>query len=102
MADHSQMLLNAIENVFLPPKVPQKAPDEKIERQFNGYLANAVDEAIQKYEELLPTQQPSQWTHIHEMISHVATTALTPLYEIQLAQDLGGMSVGGKFPTRYC
>ncbi|KAI9510762.1 hypothetical protein F5148DRAFT_1274598 [Russula earlei] len=93
----SDTLRSVIEHVFMPPKLPQKDPGERIERETNVALCNNLTEAAQKFFDILPLSERPLWTHMIKMIELARRAATVRFEEVDLQQALSNMDLGDVF-----
>lgn len=65
----SDTLLGALHHVFLPPKLPQQAPEEKQEREINLKLVRLIAESVRDYKAFDAKQE--EWNRMARMIAYV-------------------------------
>jgi len=60
----SDTLHSVIEHVFMPPKLPQKDPGERVEQQTNVALCNSLIGAARDFLRALPSSEYPLWKHM--------------------------------------
>ena len=94
----SDILRSVVEHVFMPPKLPQRGPDEETERKTNVALCNSLIEAAQDFMKTLPSTECLLWIHMIKMMKLARrTTKHAPLKEDDLQCMLSNMALGGTY-----
>ncbi|KAI0296910.1 hypothetical protein B0F90DRAFT_1819762 [Multifurca ochricompacta] len=93
----SGVLRTVIENVFVPPKIPQKAQSVEAELGTNTALCHTLIQAASAFNKLLSPDQQLEWVHMIKMIFFALQVAKGSLSEMDLQQILSNLAVGGKF-----
>lgn len=57
-----------VEHVFMPPKLPQKEPDEQIVRETNVALCDNLIRAAQDFLQAVPSSEHPLWMNMINMI----------------------------------
>jgi hypothetical protein len=100
----SGVILSVVEHVFLPPKLPQKAPIESAERGINVAFCHILVQAAQAFRQYLSPTRQSKWDQVMKMMKTIYRTARAPLLEAELEGALSDLAVGGgsnSHPTLY-
>jgi hypothetical protein len=92
---HSDILRLVVENIFLPPKLPQEDPGEQIEQKINVALCVSLIGAAQDFLRDVPSSQRQLWTHIIKMMELARRAAEVPFKEAELQHTLFNMAIGG-------
>ena len=91
------ILHSVIEHVFMPPKLPQEAPDEDTEQKVNVALCDNLIEAAQDFiQNVLPSQSPL-WTRMIKAMELVRRATTTSFKEADLQRTFSDMALGGAF-----
>jgi hypothetical protein len=93
----SDILHSVVEHVFMPPKLPQRGPDEETERKTNVALCNSLIEAAQDFLKTLPSSESSLWIHMIKMMELARRAANAPLKEDELQRVLSDMAIGSTY-----
>ncbi|KAH9013669.1 hypothetical protein EDB84DRAFT_1671224 [Lactarius hengduanensis] len=93
----SDALRSIVEHVFLPPKLPQKSPEEEAERGTNMALCHILIHAAAAFRPYLPPSQELVWTRMQKMMRYIHRSARAPLTEAQLQGILSDLAVGDVF-----
>lgn len=88
-------LHNVVYHVFLPPKLPQHAPQEDEQRQIDLEIVRLVADSLDKYRYVGPDSQ-ERYARIARMLSWVSQIMETPLDVDQLQRALSEMGTGGQ------
>ncbi|KAG9125251.1 hypothetical protein FRC07_008397 [Ceratobasidium sp. 392] len=88
-----QMLLNIAYHVFLPPKLPQQASTEDIERHINHRLASLIVGSINQYRQKFP-DATEEWGRMSSVLSKFSQTLEIPLEKHSLGKDMTDMRAG--------
>lgn len=90
-----EVFRDVIHHIFLPPQLPQQAPEEKHDRQINLQLVRSVIETIVDYRKLNPNAQ-EEWHRISQMFTNLWDFVdISPAAD-RLRQVLSEMKVEGK------
>ncbi|KAF8601975.1 hypothetical protein BDV93DRAFT_607791 [Ceratobasidium sp. AG-I] len=84
---------DAVHHVFLPPKLPQQAPKDDVQRLIDLELVDVVRKSVEAYENIDSTAH-EQWSRMSRMLSHLASTIDVPLATNRLQQDMSSMKNG--------
>ncbi|KAH9062248.1 hypothetical protein EDB87DRAFT_329798 [Lactarius vividus] len=90
-------LLSVVQHVFLPPRLPQKAPTEKAECGINVALCHVLIQAARAFCQYLSPTQQSIWAPMMKMMETIYQTAGAPLVEVELKRTLSVLAVGDVF-----
>ncbi|KAI9447738.1 hypothetical protein H4582DRAFT_2137682, partial [Lactarius indigo] len=90
-------LLSVVEHVFLPPRLPQKAPTERAEGGTNVALCHVLIQAARAFRQYLTPTQQSIWARVMKMMGTIYQTARAPLVETELEGALSVLAVGDVF-----
>ncbi|KAH9035654.1 hypothetical protein EDB85DRAFT_2073374 [Lactarius pseudohatsudake] len=93
----SHALRSIVEHVFLPPKLPQKSPEEEAECGTNMALCHILIHAAAAFRPYLPPSQELVWTRMQKMIRSIHRSARAPLTAAQLQGVLSDLTVGDVF-----
>jgi hypothetical protein len=93
----SDTLCSVIEHVFMPPKLPQRGPDEETKRKTNVALCDSLIEAAQDFLKIIPSSESPLWKHIIKMIQLARRAAKAPLKTAELQYALSDMALGGTY-----
>ncbi|KAI9450186.1 hypothetical protein BJY52DRAFT_1126070 [Lactarius psammicola] len=93
----SEVLHSVVNHVFLPPKLPQKAPTDEAERGTNVALCHILIQAAQAFSQCLPPPQQLSWAHMIKMIESMYWAAKGPLVEAELKGTFSDLAVGDVF-----
>ena len=93
--DPSSILHSVIEHVFLPPKLPQEAPDENLELEVNVALCDNLIEAAQGFTQHVPLSQSPLWSSIIRTMQLARRTATASFNEVDLQRIFSDMAIGG-------
>ncbi|KAI0297839.1 hypothetical protein B0F90DRAFT_1811021 [Multifurca ochricompacta] len=93
----SGVLRTIIEHVFMPPKLPQKAPTVEAERGTNTALCRTLIQAAFDFAKFLSPAQQLTWVHMIKMMFFTLQLAEAPLSETVLQQILSKLAVGDVF-----
>ena len=94
-ADDSANFRLVVENVFMPPKLPQKDPGEQIEQRMNVALCDNLIEAAREFSQDVPASQLPLWAHMIKMMESARRVANVPLEEAVLQRVFSNMVIGG-------
>jgi hypothetical protein len=92
----SNILCSVVEHVFMPPKLPQKAPAKEVEQETNAALCLFLLDAAHAFRQSLPHSQRSTWNHMVKMIELVWRDVKALSARADLQSALSDLSVGGK------
>ena len=84
-----------IENVFVPPKLPQKDHSEQIEQRMNVALCGTLVSAALDFIRDVPTSQHPLWKKMIKMVELVGRVAEVPFEEVELQRTFSNMAIGG-------
>ncbi|KAH9030130.1 hypothetical protein EDB85DRAFT_2247266 [Lactarius pseudohatsudake] len=90
-------LLSVVQHVFLPPRLPQKAPTDKAECGTNTALCHVLIQAARAFCQYLSPTQQSIWAPMIKMMETIYQTARAPLVEAELKGALSDLAVGDVF-----
>jgi hypothetical protein len=95
------VLLSVVEHVFLPPKLPQHAPTEEVERSINVTLCHILLQAARAFSEDISPSQQLLWSRMINMMESVQWSAEGALAETGLKDTFSNLAVGGgpELPT---
>ncbi|KAI9432103.1 hypothetical protein H4582DRAFT_1821614 [Lactarius indigo] len=93
----SDVLRSVFEHVFLPPELPQKAPEVEAERGTNMALCHILIHAAATFHQYLPPSKKLVWTHMQKMMGSIHRSARAPLIEAELEGILSDLAVGDIF-----
>ncbi|KAH9987723.1 hypothetical protein BJV77DRAFT_1161280 [Russula vinacea] len=96
-ADDSANFRLVVENVFMPPKLPQKDPGEQIEQRMNVALCDNLIEAAREFSQDVPASQLPLWAHMIKMMESARRVANVPLEEAVLQRVFLNMVIGDVF-----
>jgi hypothetical protein len=91
----SDILRSVVEHIFVPPKLPQEAPDEETERKTNITLCNSLMEAAQDFLKIIPFSERPLWMYMVKMIKLAHRAAKAPFEKADLQRVLSDMARGG-------
>jgi hypothetical protein len=97
----SDSLTSVVEHVFMPPKLPQEAPDGGVEREINSTLCHLLIKAAWAFHHCLSPSQKSAWIHMIKMMVFVWRNVNSPFEEGDLQSALSALTVGGEFPFYF-
>ena len=86
-----------IENVFVPPKLPQKAYGEQIEQRMNVALCGTLVGAALDFLRDIPSSQHPLWMKMIKMMELAGRVAEAPFEEAELQRIFSKMVIGGMF-----
>ena len=84
-----------IKNVFLPPKLPQEDPGERIEQRMNATLCENLIEAAEDFLQDVSASQRPLWEQMIKMMKLARRIAEVPLEEAVLQEIFSNMAIGG-------
>ena len=90
------VLCSVVEHVCLPPKLPQKAPEEEAERRTNEALCRILVHAAEAFRQYLSPSQELVWARMQKMMESIHRTARAPLVETELKGVLSDLVAGGE------
>lgn len=93
----SKVLPSVVDHVFLPPKLPQRAPTEEAERETNVALCHILIQAARAFSQGLSPSQQLLWAHMIKMMESMHWAAKGPLVESELKVTFSNLAVGGGF-----
>ncbi|KAF8597353.1 hypothetical protein BDV93DRAFT_596776 [Ceratobasidium sp. AG-I] len=88
-----ETLKQIVYHVFLPPKLPQHALDEELERSLDAELCHLIIGALAVYRRQEGTES-SEWASIDKMLKNLSQTVSMPLEKNLLAQQMAQMRAG--------
>jgi hypothetical protein len=91
----SGILRWVVENVFMPPKLPQEDPGEQTEQKTNVALCVNLIEAARDFLRDVPSSQRQLWIHMINMMDLARRAAEVPFKEAELQQIFSDMAIGG-------
>lgn len=91
----SDVLRLVVEHVFMPPKLPQKEPDEQTIRETNVALCDIIVGAAEDFLQDLPSSQHPLWMHVIKMMKLARRAAEFPFEEAELQVVFSDMMIGG-------
>jgi hypothetical protein len=89
------ILRSVAEHVFMPPKLPQVAPDAETDQKINVALCDNLVEAAQEFLRFLPISKGPLWKRMIKMMKLAHRSAKAPLKEVDLRRTLSEMDIGG-------
>ncbi|KAG9127629.1 hypothetical protein FRC07_011512 [Ceratobasidium sp. 392] len=89
----TDVLLHIVYYVFLPPKLPQEAPNKDSQSQIDQQLANLARDALGRYRKL-DLHSTDAWSNVHDMLTRIAEDAGIPLAKNRLEQNMDAMKTG--------
>ncbi|KAF8600766.1 hypothetical protein BDV93DRAFT_587563 [Ceratobasidium sp. AG-I] len=84
---------DAVHHVFLPPELPQQAPQDDAQRLIDLELVDLVRQSVEAYKKTDSTAH-EQWSRMSQMLSHLASTIDVPLATNRLQHDMSSMKDG--------
>jgi len=93
--DPNSIFHSVIEHVFMPPKLPQEAPDEDTEQEVNVALCDNLVEAAQDFIQNVPPSQSPLWTCMIKMIQMARRASTASFKEADLQRVFSEMAIGG-------
>ena len=84
-----------IENVFVPPKLPQKGHSEQIEQRINVALCGTLVGAALDFLRDVPSSQHPLWMNMIKMMELAGRVAEAPFEEAGLQRIFSNMAIGG-------
>jgi hypothetical protein len=93
----TDILRSVIEHVFMPPKLPQEAPDEETERKTNVVLCGSLIEAAQDFLKIIPSSESDLWGRMIKMMELVRDAVEAPWEDDGLQRALSDMALGGTY-----
>ena len=94
--DPDTLLRSVVEHVFMPPKLPQKGPNEQMERETNVALCDNLLKAARAFLPSVTASECPLWNRMIRMIKF-ATFAATHPFQEAVQRVLSGLTVGGMF-----
>lgn len=91
----SDDLRSVVEHVFLPPKLPQAAPEGEAERGTNVALCHILIHAAEAFRQDLSSSQKLVWDRMLKMMEYISRAASAPLVEAELGDILKHLHVDG-------
>ena len=92
---NSDILRLVVENVFIPPKLPQEDSGEQAEQRINVVLCDSLAEAMRVFLTIVSTPERPLWMRMIKMIELVRCTAEGPFAEAELQRIFSNMEIGG-------
>ena len=93
--DPNSILHSVIEHVFMPPKLPQKAPDGDMEQEVHVALCDNLIEAAHDFTQNVPPSQYPLWTRMIKTMQLARCAATASFNEDDLQHTLSNMAIGG-------
>ena len=93
--DPNSILNSVIEHVFMPPKLPQEAPDGDIEQKVNVALCDNLMEAAQVFIQYVSPSHLPLWTRMIKTMQLARRTATASFKEAEVRQAFSEMVIGG-------
>ncbi|KAI0062613.1 hypothetical protein BV25DRAFT_1790100, partial [Artomyces pyxidatus] len=91
------VLYSVAEHIFLPPRLPQIAPDDVDERSQNTLLCRLTKQFVSEYQEQLPPDDLVPWSCVIRMLEHLQNAAEAPLPKQKLRDVMRDMQIGDIF-----
>lgn len=91
----SDVLLSVVEHVFLPPKLPQAAPEKDAECRTNVALCHILIHAAEAFRQDLSPSHKFLWDRMLKMIKYICRAAKAPLVQAELEDVLKKLHVDG-------
>jgi hypothetical protein len=95
--NNPEILEQTINHVFLPPKLPQEAGLESLQKETHLLMCQVAFEAIGQLHQNMPPKDQPRLIHVQKMLLHLQDTIQTPLAEKRLQKDLFQLRVGGEW-----
>ena len=92
---NSDTLRSIVEHVFMPPQLPQEAPDELIERKIDVALCDNLIAAAKDFLSYLPSEQYPLWMRMIKMMMLARDAASVPFGEADFQSVLSHMAIEG-------
>jgi hypothetical protein len=93
--DPDSILNSVIEHVFMPPKLPQEAPDGDIEQKVNVALCDNLIEAAQVFIQNVSPSHFPLWSSMIKTMQLARRSANASFKEADLRQAFSEMVIGG-------
>jgi hypothetical protein len=93
--DPDSILNSVIEHVFMPPKLPQEAPDGDIEQKVNVALCDNLIEATQVFIQNVSPSHFPLWSRMIKTMQLARRSATASFKEADLRQAFSEMVIGG-------
>ena len=93
--DPNSILHSVIEHVFMPPMLPQEAPDGDIEQKVNVTLCDNLIEAAQDFTQNVPPFQSPLWSRMVKTMRLARRAAAVSFNEADLQHTFSDMAIGG-------
>lgn len=84
-----------IPHIFLPLRLPQKAQEERDERDTSLLLCRLLTESAIAYKDSVPVDQQVQWNVVLKMLHNVECFVDVPMSPTSLATVFNGMNATG-------
>ena len=84
-----------IENVFMPPKLPQEDHSGQIEQRMNVALCGTLVGAALDFLRDVPSSQHPLWMNMIKMMELAGRVAEVPFEEAELQRTFSDMAIGG-------
>lgn len=84
-----------IENVFVPPRLPQEAYGEQTEQSMNVELCDRLVEATQDFLSVVSSSERPLWMHMVKMMKLARCVAEGSFAEAELRYVFSNMAIGG-------
>ena len=91
----SDILRLVVENVFMPPRLPQEDPGEQINQRMNVALCDSLIEAARCFLQDIPSSQCPLWRDLIKMMELARRAAEVPFEEAELQRIFSNMAIGG-------
>ena len=92
----SDVLRSVVEHIFLPPKLPQAAPEEEAECRTNVALCHILIVAAVDFRQYLSHSQQIVWARMLKMMRSIHRAAKAPLVEAEFERALSDLVIGGR------
>jgi hypothetical protein len=93
--DPNSILNSVIEHVFMPPKLPQEAPDGDIEQKVNVALCDNLIQAAQDFIQNVPPSQSPLWSRMIKTMQLARRAATSSFNEVDLQHAFSNMAFAG-------
>ena len=93
--DPNSILHSVIEHVFMPPRLPQEAPNGDIEQKVNVALCDNLIEAAQDFIQNIPPSQSPLWSCMIKTMQLARRAATASFNEVDLQHAFLDMAIGG-------
>jgi hypothetical protein len=94
--DKHSTLKHTINHVFLPPKLPQEAEPELLQKEIHLLMCQVALDVVKQVQQNLSPAEQEIWNHLQRTILHIRNTVQIPLAEEQLKRDLFQLPIGGE------